>query len=232
MSKKLLIDRRFAKLAEKKWGKEFEIIPSPELKNIQKPVSCHPDLSLCRIGNTYVAEKTVYEYYKHYLPTQNVICGETVLGSNYPFDIAYNVLISGTTAFANFKYTDRVVIRELTKRKIKTINVKQGYANCSAVKLQDAIITADKSLAVAAIENEIDALKITPGHVTLLGYEYGFLGGASGFVDGRMLIFGDLCMHKDYEKIKEYAKRKNVLIDDIKSFPLTDVGTIIGIDDE
>ena len=230
MCKKLLIDRRFAGAAEKKWGKEFEIIPSPKLKNIPEPVSCHPDLSLCRVGNTYIAEKTVYEYYKRQLPEQNVICGETVLDSHYPFDIAYNVLISGKTAFANFQYTDGVVKQELMKQNFKLVNVKQGYANCSAAGLRGGIITADPSLAKAAAENKIDVLKILQGDVALSGYDYGFLGGASGFVCGRLLFFGDILKHKSYEKIKQFAEQKCVPIDDMKNFPLTDVGTIIGID--
>ena len=42
------------------------------------------------------------------------------------------------------------------------INVKQGYAKCSICVVSDnAIITADKGIAKAAIQNRIDVLEIT-----------------------------------------------------------------------
>lgn len=232
MRKKLLIDSRFYEDAEKKWGSRFEFLPSPRLKALPAPVSCHPDLSLCCVKNTYIAEKTAYEYYKKLLPDKKVLCGETVLGSHYPFDVAYNVLISGKTAFANFQYTDGVVKQELMKQNFKLVNVKQGYANCSAAALPGGIITADPSLAKAALENKIDVLRILPGDVVLSGYDYGFIGGASGFACGMLLFFGDISKHKNYTEIKRFAERKDVSIDYMKDFPLTDVGTIIGIDGE
>ena len=230
MRKKLLIDCRYADIAEQKWGSEFAIIPSLQLNHLSGPVSCHPDLSLCKIGNTYIAEKTVYEYYKQKLSESRVICGETVLGSHYPFDVAYNVLISGKTAFANFQYTDRVVKQELKKQNFKLININQGYANCAAAELAGGIITADPSLLGACAKEHIDALKIPPGDVVLPGYDYGFIGGASGFAHGRLLFFGDISKHRSFHDIKRFAKMKGVELKDMKDFPLTDVGTIIGID--
>ena len=230
MRKQSLIDCRFAGVAEKKWGSKFEIISSPKLNHLSEPVSCHPDLSLCKIGNTYIAEKTVYEYYKQKLSGSNVICGETVLGSHYPFDVAYNVLISGKTAFANFQYTDRVVKQELKKQNLKLININQGYANCAAAELAGGIITADPSLLDACAKEHIDTLEIEPGDVVLSGYDYGFIGGASGFAYGRLLFFGDICKHKSFQNIKRFAEIKGVELEYMKDFPLTDVGTIIGID--
>ncbi len=230
MSKKLLIDRRYKDVAEKKWGSKFEIVPSPRLKHLSEPVSCHPDLSLCRIGNTYIAEKTVYEYYKTMLPGINIICGETILRSHYPFDIAYNVLISGKIAFANFQYTDSVVKRELIKQNFKLVNINQGYANCAAAEFGGNVITADASLLKKCAQHNVSALEIEPGDVALSGYNYGFIGGASGFAYGRLFFFGDVGKHKNFEKIKRFAERNGVKIHDMKDFPLTDVGTIIGID--
>lgn len=83
----------------------------------------------CRF--TSIAEKTVYEYYKRVPPEQNAVCGETVLDSHCPFGIAYNVLISGKTAFANLPYTDSVPKQELMNRNFHPIHVKRGYANCT-----------------------------------------------------------------------------------------------------
>lgn len=231
MSKKLIIDKRYFKIAEQKWGKAFEIIPSPAVENLPEPVRSHPDLSLIRIGGMYIVEKTVYDFYKTQLPGKNVICGETALGSHYPFDIAYNVLISGNIAMANFKYTDNVIKKQLVEQNFKLIDVKQGYAYCSSAVFDNHIITADPSVAEKAALNGLDVLRITPGGIRLPGYGYGFIGGASGFVDGKLLFFGDITQHADFEKIKRFTKSKNIEMDYLKDFPLTDVGTMIGIVD-
>ncbi len=229
MTKKLLIDNRYIDVANKKWGREFEIIPSPTLENVAKPVSCHPDMSILRVGEVFLCEKTVYEYYKKYFPEINLISGETVLARNYPEDIAYNVLISENIAIGNFKYTDRVVKSELLKQNIKTFNTNQGYAKCASVVFENCIITADGSIFKTAQEAGLKALKIVEGSVSLPGYNYGFLGGASGFIDGKLLFFGDIKKHPDFEKIREFAVENKILIDYIENYPLTDVGTIIGI---
>ncbi len=64
----------------------------------------------------------------------------------------------------------------------------------------------------------------------LSGYDYGFIGGASGFAYGCLLFFGDICKHKSFQNIKRFAEIKGVELEYMKDFPLTDVGTIIGID--
>lgn len=230
MRKKLLIDNRYIGIAEEKWGSEFDIIPSPVLKSLPEPVSCHPDMSLCCLGDIFIAETTVYSYYKKYLKGCNVLCGKQEITGNYPWDIAYNVLVSEDMAIANFKYTDSVVKQELEKLNYKMIDVKQGYARCSSAVLGKSIISADPSIINACKKMQINFLEIEKGYVELSGYEYGFIGGATGFVDGKLLFFGDITKHPDFNKIMQFTKNNSIEIDYIKDFPLTDVGTIIGID--
>ena len=64
MAKKMLIDYRYADVAKLYWGDRYEIIPSLKLEALAQPVRSHPDIALVQVGNTYVAEKTVYEAYK------------------------------------------------------------------------------------------------------------------------------------------------------------------------
>lgn len=230
MRKKLLIDGRFIDVAKRRWGDEYDIIPSPKVHALSEPVSYHPDLSIIKIEDIYVCEKSVYEYYKKMLPDKNIVCGKTLLSSHYPNDIAYNVLISEKTAMANFKYTDPKVKYELIKRNYKLVNINQGYAACSSASFSGKIISADNSVLKACGDLGIEALKIEAGDVLLKGYDYGFIGGATGFAFGRLFIFGDITKHKNFDSINKFCTKNNVEIEYIKDFPLTDVGTIIGID--
>jgi len=230
MRKKLLIDYRFCEIADKQWGSEFEILPSPVMEHVSAPVSGHPDLSLCAIGDTFVAEKTAYAYYREKLAGKRVICGETTLDKHYPSDIAYNVLISENIAFANVAFLDSVVKRELAGLNIRLISVNQGYARCSTVALKNGLISADPSIIRAARDAGVDVLPIAPGMVELAGYNYGFLGGASGLIDNRLFFFGNIKKHKNYKEIKDFTLKKGISIEYIDLLPLTDIGTIIGID--
>lgn len=219
----IIIDARFWDIAKKHLGVKHTIIPSFVCKNISEPVCAHPDMTLTKIDDVFVASPDSFEYYKNFLGMK-VICGKTELSSHYPYDIAYNVLIYKNFAFAKAEYTDAVVKEELKKRNIKLINVNQGYAKCSTAVCQEGIITADETIYASCRENGINALKITPGHINLTGYDYGFIGGTSGIIDGKLTFFGDISKHPDYLKIKEFCD-----FDFVTDFPLTDVGTIMCI---
>lgn len=220
---KIIIDKRFTDIAEKQWGDNFEIIPSFCCEKIQSPVCAHPDMTLTKIEDVFVCSPDSYEYYSDCLG-EKVIKGKTELSFHYPHDIAYNVLIYKGFAFAKAEYTDGVIKEELKKRNIKLINVNQGYAKCSAAVCSEGIITADETIYSACVENGIKSLKIARGHIKLAGYDYGFIGGASGIIGEKMTFFGDVSKHPDYSKIKEFCD-----FDFIWDFPLTDVGTIMCI---
>lgn len=230
MSKKLLIDNRFFTVAEKKWGNTYEIIPSYMCRQLQEPVCCHPDLTLCQIQDIYIAAPSAYAYYKDVLKGTTVLCGETALSSHYPLDIAYNVLISEKIAFANFSYTDNIVKQTLAKHGISCAFISQGYARCSSTIVGDGVISADPSVIRACMEHGVAVLKIEPGDVLLSGYDYGFLGGASGCIEETVFFFGDITKHKNYKEIKQFIYNRGFQMEYIEDFPLTDVGTIIGID--
>ncbi len=219
----IIIDRRYKDTAEKHWGMKHKIIPSFCCENLQAPVSAHPDMTITPIGDVFVCCPESYEYYRSFLG-EKAIKGKLPLSSHYPHDIAYNVLIYKNIALSKSEYTDPVVKEELTKRNIRLINVNQGYAKCSSCVTESGIITADETIYRTLLSHNINALKITPGHIELAGYDYGFIGGASGIIDGVLTFFGDVSCHPDYLKIKEFCT-----FNYISDFPLTDIGTIFCI---
>lgn len=220
---KIIVDRRYLDIARKYMGMDFEIIPSYLCEKLQTPVSAHPDMTLTQIDDIFVCCPESFDYYSNLLG-KCVISGGTELSSHYPYDIAYNVLIYKNLAFGKADYIDSIVKEELKKRNIELINVNQGYSKCSSAVCKEGIITADDSIYKACCENGVNALKITLGYVELAGYDYGFIGGASGIIDGVLTFFGDIRKHPDCLKIKEFCE-----FNFIPDFPLTDVGTIFSI---
>ena len=74
-------------------------------------------------------------------------------------------------------------------------------------------------------------LLISSGDIKLEGYDYGFIGGASGKIsDNTVVFFGNAEMHPYYSSIKELCSRNKIAIKILcKNMPLTDVGSIVRI---
>ena len=110
------------------------------------------------------------------------------------------------------------------------MDVKHGYAKCSICSVgENAIITADPSIAKTAKKNGIDVLKTEASHTRLDGYDCGFIGGASGD-DGENIYFcGNLEKHPDGEKIKEFCKKHGRGVVCLSDEPLYDYGTLFFI---
>lgn len=227
MKKALIIDARYFDIAKENWGNDFDIIPTLCCLNVCDAISYHADVSLTNVGGKLVCAPFSYDYYSEKLKPYNIELIKGVLDPvcHYPGDSAYNVAVTKTSAFFKKGVIDEAVLSVIREKGIREIYVNQGYAKCSSVVADDSIITADSSIYKACEKNGVDCLKITEGEVKLFPYDYGFLGGASGFFDGVVYFFGDITMHKDYENIKDFLNKKGFKIKYIKNFPLTDIGT-------
>ncbi len=73
----------------------------------------------------------------------------------------------------------------------------------------------------------IDILEIEKGHVALEGFDYGFIGGASGDVDSIIYFNGNLLAHPDHKKIIEFITAHGKEVRYFEDYELTDIGSII-----
>ena len=157
-----------------------------------------------------------------------IISGKKQVREKYPGNIGYNAIVLGDTFIHNLKYTDPAVLGEVEKRKLHKINIKQGYSKCSILPVaDDAIITSDKGIFKTLSSYGIKVLLIREGGIELKDKPYGFIGGASGSVEGDILFFGDVSKHHDFSRIKnfiEFNGKKVIYFDDL---PLEDIGSII-----
>lgn len=213
---------------------KIEYIPSLVLKNCIDAVSSHPDMQICCVGEgSFVCEPSTYEYYKNKLKIYdvNISAGSTKNGSNYPYDIAYNVVITGNFMMHNTKYTDAAIARAAKSSKHSIRNVKQGYTKCaSCIVGENAFITSDNGIYRACVSNGIDCLSVGSGEIMLGERKDGFLGGCCGKISHDKLLFcGNPQNHCDYDKIRSFAKKHGVTLVSAFNGPLTDIGSIIPV---
>ncbi len=211
----------------------IEVIWSHKNLSVSPYLSKHADMQIVKACNlTYISTPECYEYYKKTLEkfSLNLICGNTYLSSNYPCDIAYNIVIGEKYAIHNFKHTDSIVKENLFNKKL--VDVSQGYCSCTICSLPgDSFITSDFGVAKALLEhNDIKCLQISQGNVLLNGFDYGFFGGASFMIGPKTLaVNGDISTHPDYKAIVEFCEKQNTEIISLSPDKIMDIGSAVPI---
>ncbi|MEG0291192.1 MAG: hypothetical protein RR495_00680 [Anaerovoracaceae bacterium] len=179
---------------------------------VYNQISTHPDIYMCKLGVNN---------------TSPVFWGnKSKISYSYPGNIIYNACSTGKYFIHNLKYTDKDLLYTATSLNQELINIKQGYAKCNILPInENSIITSD--LGIAKKCSNLDVLIISPGHIKLKGFDTGFIGGTSGIIDGTVVFNGDLSSHPDFKKIKDFITNKGLCIKYFDSYPLEDIGSII-----
>ena len=236
----ILIDKRMRNV-EKNMLKYlgYKLVPIETSNNVYAEISSHVDIFTTKIGDTLIVEKSKYDDLVFMLKDTeyNIISGKENVEMKYPNDIKYNVCIIGNYAVHNFKYTDKVVLKELKENGYELINVEQGYTNCSvAVIDESSVITTDRKIAEKLIANNISVLLLDYIPDIKLKDEYGnysnmngFIGGAIGRVDNNIIVFGDLNKIDRENKIRDFIKIRNLKLIDFKDLDVIDYGGIVEV---
>ena len=156
---------------------------------------------------------------------------EDKIGTEYPYNTLFNHVVMGSFLICREKYTCTEVKSYCISKKIRFIDVKQGYTKCSAAVVnENAVITADSGIYSACIKNGIDVLMVEQGDVRLYGYGYGFIGGCCGKISKDILAFtGKLSLHRDFDRIKSFLRNYNIYSLELSNKPLADVGSILPV---
>lgn len=199
-------------------------------KSVAAPVSCHADLSFIYLGdNKIFVAKEMKDISDTFISKGfEVIVNENFLGSKYPQDVPLNCADTGEFLIADIDTVSKYVLEYFKIKGRYIINVKQGYTKCSVVPISKrAIITDDESIYKAS-KNLLDVLYVAKGYVKLPGYDYGFIGGASGKISDNVIVFnGNIKRHPDFSKISEFLKKYKIEAVSLTDEPLTDIGSII-----
>jgi len=228
----LIVDGRAKKIIENLEKKNFKIIPTIECNELYEAISYHPDIVIHPINhNMVIVAPNVYDYYKNMLKNTGlkIIKGEKFLENKYPHNIAYNVARVSNYAIHNFKYTDEKLKYYLKKEGIELINTKQGYSKCSVANVgENSIITSDKSIDSATSKYGIDVLLIKPGHIELPTLDYGFIGGSTGLINQKKILFtGNYEEHPSKNHIDDFLKKNGIKPIFISNEKIIDLGSII-----
>ncbi len=196
----LLYDGRVGKLAQvlAPYGIPVAL---PPYERLPLPVCAHPDLLVFYHDGVLYTYSEYYNCHKDLFDALSVAVKPLDLkAGNYPDDIWFDHLQVG-----NYLFGKKERLPKEFEDLFTFVNVKQGYARCSAVSLKGKmVITADKGITSAAEKSGVEVLQVVPGHILLPGYSCGFIGGACGVVDDTVLFFGSFQTHPDAEKVSAF----------------------------
>lgn len=214
--KNLIIDSRIRDDEYTYLSKYFNVLKLPLSDDVYEEISGHSDIFYCKINNEIVAAPNAKILEKDFKT------GKVKVEKEYPLDLPYNICQIGNKIIGS-KYVD--------KRIIPDIIVNQGYVKCSiAVTTNKSCITTDKKIAEVLNKNNIDALYIEENNIKLLKKDksisnmHGFIGGACLVFNNKFILFGDIDMLKNKDKILEHINKYNLELVDFKGLDIFDYG--------
>jgi hypothetical protein len=227
-----IIDPRLSeKIVKNLHSAGFKTIPAPLTGLVAPPLSGHPDIQMFLHGdNLFVHPEIDLLFLRVVEGYVNIIQCQTPLNNVYPGDIAYNIAYTGGFAIHRIKSIEQKILEYFRQNNIEIIETKQGYSKCSTMIVDDqSIVTSDRSIHSAAEKAGLDALLISPGHIDLPGYSYGFIGGASGKFLNRIYLTGSIDGHPDCGRIIEFISSKGCGINILSDERILDGGSIFFI---
>lgn len=206
-------------------------------RRLDGPVSSHGDMQICHLGGEKIialqgtTNSCFLEWEKLGGEVQET---EQVPQSMYPGDVLCNCSVIGRYLVGNIAALDAAVLRLAAIKGLQPISVKQGYAGCSICKINEtAVITADRGIAEALQALGLEVLLISPGHISLPGYDTGFIGGCCGLIaPDKLVSTGDLKRHPQGQEMLDFIRHKNVTVLSLAKEPLLDIGGILPLLEE
>ncbi len=232
MNNKLIVDCRIGQDSQNALiNLGYELIRIPESAKFEAAVCAHADMFCAKVKDKWFVDITVahmFDYSEKVAINRATADGQAF---KYPKDVGFNCAVVGNNLICNVKFTIPQIISYANEQNMNILNVSQGYAKCSTCIVDNnSIITEDESIAKTAGENGIDVLLIKKGFVKLFGYDYGFIGGASGLIENNLLAFnGDIKKHPSYDDISKFCSDRNVKIVCLCHDELYDVGSIFRV---
>ena len=209
------------------------VIKSDTIETFHFAEQKHADMQILPINNEIFLLNEC-TYLKEKLKNKTLLFCSKKAGKSYPKNILLNCLLLNNTLYGKLSAIDDFLLDYCNEHGIKTVNVNQGYARCSVLVVnENAVITSDLSLKKALEEDGVEVLLISSGNIILDGFDYGFIGGASGKLNNNTIIFfGNVAKHPDFNKIKRFCEKYNSQIEILcKEKSLTDIGGIVKIGD-
>lgn len=208
---------------------DIEPIPIDATPLLDEPLSGHADLQVFILDQTLYCHPGIStNFVKRMEKYGDIIICKTPLGSEPVKSIPYCIAYTGGAAFHRTEYTDHTIKKSLADGNIPLYPVKQGFSRCATLIMGERrIITEDMGILKASQGSGMTSLLVNPGYIPLKGYRHGFIGGASGYMPGRVFLTGTLDHHPDRDRIISFIETGGQSLICLSKKPAMDIGSIL-----
>ena len=229
-----IVDKAYYDILRDKLS-EFNIkaFPSFESKILKGAVATHPDMSIFKYDEeTLIASRESFEYYNEIFKVTkiNVINAYEDSLEKYPGDVKFNALRVGERLICKKNACADEIMNRFDEG--KTINSTQGYVKCSVMDIgSEYFVTDDKYLQKIINGLGHKSILLDKGLVKIKDYDYGFIGGASGYARDKIFLTGLIKDEANRIRLEEFAREINKELIYLTEYDIFDVGTLMIMED-
>lgn len=229
-----IVDKAYYDILRDKLSQfNIKAFPSFESKILKGAVATHPDMSLFKFDpETLIASRESFEYYNEIFKATkiNVINANEDPLEKYPDDVKFNVIRVGEHLICKKDAFAEAIMNLFDEG--KTINSSQGYVKCSVIDIGgEFFVTDDKYLQKIINGLGHKSILLEKGLVKIKNYDYGFIGGASGYARDKIFLTGFIKDEANRFRLEEFAREINKELIYLTEYDIFDVGTLMIMED-
>ena len=216
-------------LADKLSEFNIKVFPSFESKILKGAVATHPDMSIFKYDDeTLIASRESFDYYNEIFKGTkiNIINANEDSHEKYPSDVKFNALRAGEHLICKKDVCAEAIVSCFDEAKI--INSSQGYVKCSVIDIGgEYFVTDDKYLYEIIKSLGKKCILLDKGFVKIKDYDYGFIGGASGYARDKIFLTGKIINEANRIRLEEFSREINKELIYLTEYDIFDIGTLM-----
>lgn len=225
-----IVDRAYYDILRDKLSEfNIKVYPSFESKILKGAVKTHPDMSLFKYDEeTLIASRESFDYYNEIFKGTkiNIINANEDPHEKYPSDVKFNALRIGEHLICKKDICAKSIIKRFDEDKI--INSSQGYVKCSVIDIgSEYFVTDDKYLYEIIKSLGKKCILLDKGFVKIKDYDYGFIGGASGYARDKIFLTGKIINEANRIRLEEFSREINKELIYLTEYDIFDIGTLM-----
>lgn len=225
-----IVDRAYYDILLDKLNKfNIKTFPSFEGKILKGAVKTHPDMSLFKYDEeTLIASRESFDYYNEIFKGTkiNIINADEDPHEKYPSDVKFNALRVGEHLICKKDVCAKNIIKRFDEEKI--INSSQGYVKCSVIDIGSEYFASDDKYLYEIIKSlGQKCILLDKGFVKIKDYDYGFIGGASGYARDKIFLTGKIINEANRIRLEEFSREINKELIYLTEYDIFDIGTLM-----
>lgn len=225
-----IVDRAYYDILRDKLNKfNINSFPSFESRILKGAVKTHPDMSLFKYDEeTLIASRESFDYYNEIFKGTklNIINADEDPHEKYPSDVKFNALRVGDHLICKKDVCAKSIIKRFDDNKI--INSSQGYVKCSVIDVGSEYFASDDKYLYEIIKSlGKKCILLDKGFVKIKDYDYGFIGGASGYARDKIFLTGKIISEANRIRLEEFAREINKELIYLTEYDIFDIGTLM-----